>query len=262
MPQYFNHTKVFNDKLIEIYFIAMFIGSIIKGGKMRKLKNSLMIVIFCIFSTAALASRILPETVICPVGGEIVSSYRLLSCGTYGVTVSLKPITTCGDPINVVRCPGNGLPIFSSFTTEEIKKIEEVLKVNNIKKIPKWMAAALIAEQLPNHQKRVVEFLIYSFWFETDFFLKDGNLRKKLVEEYSKNSHKWNDYQKKKIAIIIGYVNLLTRDIQVSSKFLDIASKIETKNKFLSDHLQLIKSCSLNWVKKYCEPNARIKPQN
>lgn len=72
----------------------------------------------------AAAGMPVPERVKCPIGGKSFTRTTTASYSTWGFRPDGKPYGSWEFPLELARCPGNGLVIFDKFSDEEVKKLQ------------------------------------------------------------------------------------------------------------------------------------------
>lgn len=224
----------------------------------QNLFRFLVLLLSVTFSFPTLAGTSFPQTVKCPVGGEEFIFHATASCTTFGRSMSFKPITSCGNPYDIPRCPINGLPIFKTFSEEETKQLELFLQGNELKDKSKWIASYLIAEELGLDERKLLDFLIFAFWYETEQFFKGKQWLKSLVVQYKKNRTNMGDEEQKVIQIIISYAALLTSDNKTAQTYIHQANLMDINDEYISIYADRVKSCSTNWIEKKCAPHVPI----
>lgn len=69
-----------------------------------------------------------PETVKCPIGGKSFTHMTTASYSTWGYRPDGKPYGSWEFPLELAKCPGNGLVIFDKFSDDEVKKLEALVE--------------------------------------------------------------------------------------------------------------------------------------
>lgn len=68
------------------------------------------------------------QTVKCPVGGKSFTHISTASYSIWGYRPDGKPYGSWQFPLQLPKCPDNGLVIFAEFTKEEIKRLEALIE--------------------------------------------------------------------------------------------------------------------------------------
>ncbi|MBV8687104.1 MAG: hypothetical protein JOZ90_01040 [Alphaproteobacteria bacterium] len=63
----------------------------------------------------------------CPIGGKSFTYTTTASYSTWGTRPDGKPYGSWDFPLELPRCPGNGLVVFDRFTAEEVKRLEPLV---------------------------------------------------------------------------------------------------------------------------------------
>ena len=68
-----------------------------------------------------------PETVECPIGGERFEHVTTASYTTFGQRLDGKPYGSWHFPLDLPRCPGNGLVIFEKFGPDDLERLKPLV---------------------------------------------------------------------------------------------------------------------------------------
>jgi len=76
----------------------------------------------------ASAGMPIPQTVKCPIGGKSFTHTTTASYSIWGYRPDGKPYGSWEFPLEMPKCPGNGLVVFDRFTKEEIERLETLVE--------------------------------------------------------------------------------------------------------------------------------------
>jgi hypothetical protein len=122
-------------------------------------------------SAPAMAGFPMTQKAKCPVGGESVTYTTTGSYSTWGARPDGKPYGSWDFPMELPKCPGNGLVMFDQFTKEEVKRLEALVggaEYRAMKDVEtNYFLAAWLAEKLGRKPIEVAWMLVQASW-ETD----------------------------------------------------------------------------------------------
>lgn len=105
-----------------------------------------------VVATPVAATKVRPEEMVCPVGGEKFPHMAIMSYSTFGQRPDGKPFGSLIFPVPLPECPGNGLVIFrDQFTPAEIARLADLIVSPEYKAMrnePAYHRAAWLAERL------------------------------------------------------------------------------------------------------------------
>ena len=82
---------------------------------------------FCLPAVPASAGMPMPQAVKCPIGGKSFTHTTTGSYSIWGYRPDGKPYGSWEFPLEIPKCPGNGLVVFDEFGKDEVKRLEALV---------------------------------------------------------------------------------------------------------------------------------------
>lgn len=203
------------------------------------------------------------EEMVCPVGGEVFSVTSTLSCTFAGRTMSFRSTSSCDFVTRLPVCPSNGLPVYTEFTNENIRHLDQLIGTpdyDRIRSLPIWFRAyeisAYLGEDGPEKQ---FDLLISGYWFDTEAFLASDSMQDRFFEEAQNAMLELPPESKPFLQAILAYAGFLTGRVEIADKYLKEAQAATGKPEDLSTYLHLIDTCKTDLSRDGCRPEDRIK---
>lgn len=116
----------------------------------------------------AVAGMPMPQTVKCPIGGKSFTYMTTASYSTWGYRPDGKPYGSWQFPLELAKCPGNGLVIFDKFSDDEVKKLEALVESAEYRTLREtetnYFLAAWLMERLGRPPIDVAWMLVQASW--------------------------------------------------------------------------------------------------
>ncbi len=175
--------------------------------------------------------------------------------------MSFRPITSCGDYHYIARCPDNGLPLFKNFSQQDISSLTRILDRDKktIMALPVWLASYHIAKELTPDAPDLLDYLIFSFWYESEDFLAEPEWRMVLINQYELHKADMDNIKKILVETIIAYASLLGNDHKNADKFLALARQTPLDDSFIETYLGRVESCARKWDEAACAGDIEIE---
>lgn len=126
----------------------------------------------------------MPQTVKCPIGGKSFTHTTTGSYSTWGYRPDGKPYGSWDFPIQLPKCPGNGLVIFDDFTKEDVTRLKALVESAEYLAIrdsePNYYLAAWLMERLNRPAVDVAWMVVQASWQADD----RPELKKRYQAEY------------------------------------------------------------------------------
>jgi hypothetical protein len=105
-------------------------GFVSGGWSMRGIRFVPTLCVAILAATVARAGMPVPVQTKCPVGGKTFTHISTASYSIWGYRPDGKPYGSWEFPIELARCPDNGLVIFDTFKPDEVKRLAELIRTD------------------------------------------------------------------------------------------------------------------------------------
>lgn len=113
-----------------------------------------------------------PQTVKCPIGGKSFTYTTTASYSVWGYRPDGKPYGSWDFPMELPRCPGNGLVMFDEFSAEEVDRLKDLVRTPVYRAMlttdTNYFLAAWLMEQLGRPPVIVAWTVVQASWQADD----------------------------------------------------------------------------------------------
>ncbi|MCV0429013.1 MAG: hypothetical protein K5905_26460 [Roseibium sp.] len=208
----------------------------------------------------------------CPIGGETFIIVKSPSCSYFGQSMSFRRVSTCDYITRLPVCPGNDLPIFREFSTEEVGKLSEFVETEEfgrLRQLDPWQRAYKVEEYLgQTGSSSGFLLLLQALWYENESFLADEQFLDLFAAEAEAEIDRVENAEKPFVAAILAYAFAAAENRQQADAWFERAKSLNeqvgndaSSSDFLRSYLTKLSTCRNNMTSAECSPDAPFEPE-
>ena len=196
----------------------------------------------------------------CPIGGEVFEITQTASCSTMGRTMSFRPVTSCDFVTRIPICPSNGLPLYKTFSEQDLSKLKGLIASDSyteIRALPAHQRAYAIQEFLgATNTPDSFSLMLGAFWYETKSFVQSAKALDNLLFEAERELEQVDVQTRPYIQAILAYALGHSGRIDAAKAKLAQLRQDPATPEALGLYLDAVETCLEDFNQKACHPDA------
>jgi len=226
------------------------------------MRNITLVSAFGLCASVANADTYEPTTVICPVGGEVIDTYELTSCSSWGANMNLKRRGNCDHFDKILICPETGLPLYKSFTADEIRRLARVLvspEFEVIKDQPTFQVSYGLAAILGDTNSPLgFSIAIRGWWYEPEAFVENRNFQDSFLREAEAELARVSDADAPFLAAGVAFAMAHAGRGDYANTWLSEAEKRLGDGSNAHLYVTAVATCLANLQREGCKPDDQM----
>lgn len=201
--------------------------------------------------------------VTCPVGGETFTITDTLSCSHAHRFMTMRPNTSCEFVTRLPVCPSNGLPLYRTFTADELTRLLQIMRTEAwqaLSPASPWQRARFLAQTFEQTGKPEAFNLMLDFmWYDWEAFIVTPDMVDDLLAE-AEGEYTRAPEHAETLRTIMAFV-LLHADRYDAAMDLLAEAEAGSLSPMQANHIAAVRHCANDISNAACGPNSLIEPQ-
>lgn len=200
-----------------------------------------------------------PATVTCPVGGEVIETYELTSCSTHGANMNLKRRGSCDFADQIQVCPETGLPLYKSFTRDEVESLTNVLASPEYESFKdkstfqvSYGLAALMGDTISPLGFSIA---LRGWWYEPEAFVENRNFQDSFLREAEAELARASDTDAPFLAAGVAFAMAHAGRGDYADRWLREAESWLGDDTVAKSYVVAVKNCLRSLEQEGCKPD-------
>ena len=211
--------------------------------------------------TLGLAGTPIQTELTCPIGGERFEITETTSCTEYpGRTMSFSPISSCDFVTRLPQCPQNFLPVYRSFSDEDITFLSEFMVSETYDSMidsSRFYMAYIIERQLGSEDPSTpFSLLLQGLWFDPENTFSDAAYIAEFLAISRSEIERETVENRPYLQSIAAFVEMKAGNFDAAEALIQTAAAENIP--FLRAYHRAIEACMSDQSSEYCKPESLI----